>query len=377
MAIGPAAAVRRRCLAISAVNFTEGGPLTVLRNFVAAACEVLPPDWDIVVFVHDRRLLSAARARLIEIPHTKRSWRLRILVEYRRFRQYARTLQPDLWVSLHDMSPDVGAVPQVVYCHNPVAFHRLTLREAFFQPTLLVFRLAYAWLYRINLHRNRAVIVQQSWLRDEFRRWVRPGTQIIVAHPVVPATFTMASRSRATDSQRATFLYPTLPRPYKNVELICHAVEKLESAGGWHSEVLITLEGTENRYARWLLRRVRSLNSVRLIGRQSAEQMRERYLEADCLLFPSRLETWGLPITEAKSHGLPMFVANLPYARETVGDYESADFIDIDDPDALAAKLLAFQHGRFNFEPVSFPQPAAPFVSGWAELIALLTGSIA
>jgi glycosyltransferase involved in cell wall biosynthesis len=276
---------------------------------------------------------------------------------------------------MHDMSPNVGTVPQVVYCHNPVAFHRLTLREAFFQPTLLVFRLAYVWLYRINLHRNRAVIVQQCWLRDEFRRWVRPGTQIIVAHPVLPAT-SMASRRRATAGQRATFLYPTLARPYKNVELICQAVEKLESAGGWHSEAVITLDGTENRYARWLLRRFRSLSSVRFIGRQSAEQMRERYLEADCLLFPSRLETWGLPITEAKQHGLSMFVADLPYARETVGDYAHADFIDIDDATALAGKLLAFQQGRFKFEPARFGQPAPPFVSGWTGLITLLVRTV-
>ena len=36
-------------MVVSAVNFTEGGPLTVLREFVAAACETLPLEWNIVV----------------------------------------------------------------------------------------------------------------------------------------------------------------------------------------------------------------------------------------------------------------------------------------------------------------------------------------
>jgi glycosyltransferase involved in cell wall biosynthesis len=368
--------VIRRCLVVSAVNFTEGGPLTVLKEFVDSACSVLTADWDIVVFVHDRRLLSATRPRLIEIPYAKGSWIRRLWVEWYEFRGHARILQPDLWVSLHDISPNVGSVPQAVYCHNPAPFFRLRLRDALFEPTVLFFRLGYAWLYRINIKRNRAVIVQQSWLRDEFRKWVEKPTEIIVAHPAAASDTDSRRGWRKTAKGPATFFYPALPRALKNHELLCRAVEQLEAHTPWRSQVILTVDGTENRYARWLKARYGRLRTVRFVGRQSSVQMQERYAEADCLVFPSRMETWGLPITEARRHQLPMFVADLPYAKETVGSYHAVDFIDVDDDDALARKLLAFQDGDLQFRPTFSGPPEQPFASDWTGLIRMLVSGL-
>lgn len=367
--------MRRRCLAISAVNFTEGGPLTVLQEFVEAACQALPPEWEIVAFVHDRRLLTSPRARAIEIPYTKYSWLRRLWFEWHELRAYSRQLQPDLWVSLHDISPNVGNARQVVYCHNPVPFFRMRARDAYFEPTVFLFRLGYGALYRRNIGKNFAVVVQQSWLRAEFAKWTKPHTKIIVAHPSIPRLETGHDSVRRV-AGRAVFLYPALPRAFKNIELIARAVEMLERQNDWRSEVVLTIDGSENRYARWLHSKFGKLKTLRFEGRQSREQMRRRYEAADCLLFPSRLETWGLPITEAKQHGLPMFVANTAYARETVGTYDRVEFIDIDDHVALARKLLLFQSGEFPFQPTHGQVPESPFAPDWASLLEHLTAGL-
>ena len=365
-----------RRLVVSAVNFTEGGPLTVLREFVDAACSVLSSDWEIIVFAHDRHLLSATRPRVIEIPYAKRSWARRLWVEWYEFGRHARALQPHLWVSLHDISPNVGRTPQAVYCHNPAPFFRPRLRDAFFEPTGLLFALGYGWLYRINIKRNRSVVVQQSWLRDEFRKWTKGRTEIIVAHPSAALAVDGGPTCRKCNGA-ATFLYPALPRPFKNIELVCRAVEELEKIDSWHSEVILTVEGNENRYARWLKKRFGTLRTVRFMGRQSREQMQHWYARAHCLVFPSRMETWGLPITEAQQHRLPMFVADVPYARETVGNYAAVDFVDVNDYRDLGEKLLAFQQGRFVFSPALTQQPTQPFVSDWAGLVRRLIATAA
>jgi glycosyltransferase involved in cell wall biosynthesis len=359
----------RRCLVVSAVNLTEGGPLTVLRAFVDAACEVLPSEWEIVVFAHDESLLSADRPKIIRLPRTKRSYVRRLWVEWFEFRRHAVRLAPDLWISLQDISPRVGKVPQVVYCQNPSPFYKMRPRDAIFEPTLLMFWLAYKWLYRINLARNRAVIVQQSWLREEFRRWVGHATTIIVAHPYTSVKIETRARRALRIKGAAKFLYPALPRAFKNVELLCRAAEELEGEGHWQSEIALTIDGTENRYARWLKRRFGRLRTVRFAGRQSDVQMRAMYGEADCLLFPSRLETWGLPISEAKQYDLPMFIADLPYAKETVGTYPHVEFVDIEDHRALARKLRLFQDEEFEFRPAVFATPESPFAPDWKSLI--------
>lgn len=370
----------RRCLVVSAVNFTEGGPLTVLREFVDAACEVLPAQWQICVFVHDKSLLHNSRPQLFEIPHTKHSWLRRLRVEWFEFRAHARRLRPDLWISLHDISPNVGRFPQAVYCHNPSPFFRMGWRDVVFEPSLLAFQLGYAFLYRIRLSRNRAIVVQQSWLRDEFRRWVGGSTQIIVAHPSAPVAAAgndgAAPRRGRGSPGRARFLYPALPRAFKNFELIGNAVERLEMDPGWDSEVVITIRGDENRYARWLYRRFAKLRTLRFVGRQTREQMNGLYASADCLLFPSRMETWGLPITEAKQLQLPMLVADLPFARETVGNYAAVDFVAIHDAAQLARKMLAFQQGTLVFEPTTRAFPEPPFVQDWHGLVRLLAALV-
>jgi glycosyltransferase involved in cell wall biosynthesis len=366
--------VTRRCLAISGVNLTEGGPLTVLQEFVDACCELLSADWEIVVFVHDRRLFAATRPRYIEVPHAKKSWLRRLRVEWCELRTHSVRIKPDLWVSMHDITPLVGRVPQAVYCHNPAPFFPLRFLEVWFEPSLLPFRLMYKPVYWLSIKRNFAVIVQQAWLRDEFTKWTGDKTEIIVAHPHEPET--AAPPKQRNSPRSARFLYPALPRPFKNMELICRAVELLERDERWCGEVVLTVDAIENRYARWLWSRFGQLKTVRFVGRQSREQMELRYADADCLLFPSRRETWGLPVTEAKQRGLPMFVAALPYARETVGDYDRVEFIDINDHRALAGKMLAFQEGKFEFKPACIATPGPPFVSGWPSLIhALLEGA--
>ncbi len=361
-----------RCLVVSAVNFTEGGPLTVLQDFVRAACETLPEGWKIVALVHDRRLLSNERVQTIEVPYTKHSWLRRVWFEWYELRGYSQRLRPNLWVSLHDISPNVGRVRQAVYCHNPAPFFRIRFRDAFLEPSLLIFRFAYKWLYRFNIKKNYAVIVQQSWMRAQFRKWTDANTRILVAHPSEPRQ-AATQRVRSGSHADVNFLYPALPRVFKNFELLCLAARHLERTGGWNGSMIFTIDGTENRYARWLTKHYGDLNTIKFIGRQSRGDMLLRYSEADCLLFPSRLETWGLPITEAKQRGLPMFVADLPYARESVGTYDKADFIDVDDHVALAAKLTAFQHGEFRFRSAHGEAPDPPFVSGWGNLIEALT----
>lgn len=357
-----------RRLVVSGVNLVEGGPLSVLQRFLAA-CEKLPPEWQIVAFVHSRALVASTRIQLIEIPYTRGSWLRRLATEWFGFRRYAKELKPDLWVSLHDITPRIGAVRQVVYCHNPVPFFRLRPRDVWFEPPRFFFCLGYPFVYRLNIRRNAALIVQQSWLREAFRQWVGPETPIIVAYPAGAAEAPMVERRR---SSGATFLYPTLPRPFKNVELLCKAVEELERHNAWRSVLTLTLSGTENRYARWLRRRFGHLCTVTFIGRQTQEQMGQRYRESDCLLFPSRMETWGLPITEARQYGLPIFAADLPYAHETVGDYDQVEFIDLEDYMSLADKLLRFQEGSFTFRAARFEAPTGPFAHNWDELVALL-----
>lgn len=366
------AARTTRRVVVSAVNFTEGGPLTVLRDCLRAAVATLPDEWEIVALVHDTALVKEPRVRLVPFPQAKGSWAKRLTLEWRGFEQHFRDEPVDLWLSLHDVTPRVQARRQAVYCHNPAPFYDLPWHEARLEPKLWLFNRFYAYLYGAFIRRNRWVIVQQQWIRKAFT--TRFGAlPVVVAHPDVklpPADGSGMPVGAANGP--CVLLYPTLPRVFKNVETVMEAMHRLAATGQTGIELRVTINGEENPYARWLHERFRGTPGVRFVGRQTPEQMAQQYREASAVLFPSKLETWGLPISEAKAWRKPLLVADLPYAHETVGTHDQVAFLPATDVGAWAQAIAALAQGHSRVEPTTGTPVPEPFAPTWPALWQLL-----
>lgn len=351
---------------VSAVNFTEGGPLTALRDCLSAADSVLSDNWEIVALVHDSRLFDIPRVRFIEFPRSKFSWSSRLFHEFWRFHALSLELKPDVWLSLHDISPRVSVLRQVVYCHNPAPFYKPRLADLWWEPRFLLFTLFYRYLYRFNIHANDLVVVQQDWIRQEFKRMFNVKN-VLVAHPVL--VHQTAQKSGDSVKKPGVFLYPALPRVFKNFEVLCEAARLVRQQVGDIFEVRLTLNGDESKYAAYIKSHYGDIPAVKFIGRQNSQQMALQYQEADVVVFPSRLETWGLPISEAQAFGKPIIVSDLPYAHESVGNYARAVFFNPLDSKQLAAIMLAYLQGELKFNPHSQPVISSPFAPNWESLI--------
>ena len=355
-------------IVISAVNITEGGALQILRDCLASAVNFFPEEYEIIAIVNNSLLVNIPRVRFITIASAKKSWIHRLYWEWFGFMRISRDVDPLLWFSLHDVTPRVRSVVQAVYCHNPSPFYKVSLFEAFMQPSFLFFNLLYSRLYSLLIKRNACVVVQQSWLRDEFIRRFGP-LPIVVAYPSLP-TFII---DRSTKSHaNFVFVYPAFPRVFKNVETLCRAAEILFDRAVFDFEVKLTLSGSENRYSRWILAKYSHLACVRFIGQQKQEDMGFLYSQSDALVFPSKLETWGLPISEAKAYRLPLLLPELPYARETVGNYDLVEFFRPDSSEALASIMESMIRGTWMPSVSCNEKPFPPFSSDWESLWQLL-----
>ena len=56
------------------------------------------------------------------------------------------------------------------------------------------------------------------------------------------------------------------------------------------------------------------------MGRVSDEELVRLYNQADCFVFPSLYEGFGLPPLEAMACGCPVLVSDIPVEREVCGD---------------------------------------------------------
>jgi glycosyltransferase involved in cell wall biosynthesis len=244
----------------------------------------------------------------------------------------------------------------------------MPLFERLRAPKIALIRAIYDVLYRFTIPKTAMVVVQQEWVRRALvQRYGLVWT--VVAHPVDGD----AERSRpeifADKLGMREILYPLSPHPYKNAELACRAVAMLEESTPGRYHLLLTIRGDENGYARWLFAQFAACRAIEFGGPLPHAALQRRYQQSHLLLFPSRTETWGLPITEAKVAGLGIIAADLPYAHETVGAYDAAGFVDPDDPQELAAMIQGCWEGNSLLKSVPTSHPSEPYVATWNDLI--------
>jgi hypothetical protein len=211
-------------IVISAINFKNGGPLSILQDCLGFLQENKLHEYHVIALVHDKSLLNNVEGiEFIEFPKAIRSYFYRLYYEYIYFDKLSKTLKPYLWLSLHDMTPNVKADIRAVYCHNPSPFFKLNLKQALFDPTFVLFNLFYKYVYRINIRKNDFVIVQQDWLRVIFKK-LYSVTSVIVAYPDSKAVIGVSKRE---PKEMCTFFFPTLPRFFENIEVVVEAITML------------------------------------------------------------------------------------------------------------------------------------------------------
>lgn len=367
----------KRKIVISAINLFEGGTLSVLKDCLYSIenNDQFNND-EFIALVHKKSLFEKnkyKKIKFIEFPYSRKSYLYRLYYEFFYFKKFAKVNKVNFWISLHDISPNLVNVPQVVYCHNPTPFNKIDLKDLFVQPTIFFFSLFYSYLYSINIKKNKYVIVQQLWIKNEFhKKFGLELNKIIIAKPQEPK-ITIVENELKLDPTTVQFVFPTFPRVFKNIEIIAEAVIVLNNQGINKFIVNLTIDGTENKYSKLIYKKYSHLECLNFIGLQTREKVYELYGESNCLLFPSKLETWGLPISEYKQFDKPIIVADLPYAKETVAHYNKAKFFDPNSPVSLAncMKEIIFNKDiSFDkMEEVLYPKP---YVENWESLIQLI-----
>ena len=69
------------------------------------------------------------------------------------------------------------------------------------------------------------------------------------------------------------------------------------------------------------------------------------------MLFPSYLETFGLPVLEAKNMKAIVFASDMPFCHEILDGYENAYFYKIDDKEKLASYMKGVILGELKYVP--------------------------
>ena len=113
-------------IVLSGVNFVEGGPLSVFKDALQELADHYASRYEIVALVHRRNLFDIENVTYIEFPRSSHHGLGAFTLSTGVCARSVDGFGPYLWLSMHDMTPNVTAEVRAVYCHNPSPFYRLS-----------------------------------------------------------------------------------------------------------------------------------------------------------------------------------------------------------------------------------------------------------
>jgi glycosyltransferase involved in cell wall biosynthesis len=192
---------------------------------------------------------------------------------------------------------------------------------------------------RSVLRAATGVVVTSEWTRRQIlTRYAVPAGRVHVARPGADR---VAALPRPV---RGHLICVGVLSHHKGQDLLVEALADLADQD-WHCELAGSLDRDPD-FVGHLQTRIRRLgydHRVRLSGILTGAALSQAYTTADLLVAPSRSETYGMTVTEALAHGLPVIAAavgGLPEAFGAAADGTGpGQLIPPGDPAALAAAL--------------------------------------
>ncbi len=135
------------------------------------------------------------------------------------------------------------------------------------------------------------------------------------------------------------FLYVGNRKPHKNLPLLFRALSRSRLP----EEFRLLLVGGPDPQTDREIRRWRVENRVVYAGSVEEKDLPSVYRGASALLFPSRLEGFGLPVLEAMACGCPVLSSRIPAVEEVAG--ETVVYFSPEDPDSWAGAFEMIARG--------------------------------
>ncbi len=148
------------------------------------------------------------------------------------------------------------------------------------------------------------------------------------------------------------FVYIATGEPYKNHEKLILAWVELAGCGIFPSLYLTVNKNTHPSLCSWI-EEISLKHNLKLtnLGFVPREEILSLYQKATALIFPSLVESFGLPLVEADQLGLPIIASELDYVRDVVCPKETFN------PESTISIVRAVR--RF----LCRPEPATPLLA--------------
>ena len=319
---------------VNAISAEKGGALSNLQEAYTEALQNPQNEW---IFITGKAIIEPTdRITVLRFPTAKKSWFHRFWFDTFKYRSLLAQYIPNE-IYNYDVFQRSKKITAKYYYFATNVLYYTNIKFKFSESKALWTRQNILCHFAFHSIRSADIVVVESkWMKPLIAEKVgiSPNRIIVKEHKT---TLEIVTRDTFIYTSEY-FFYPTSPLVYKNTQIIIDAALLLAQKGK-KPVFVITLCGDENNHIKYLKMRCESEKlNVLWIGRLNKQQMQRAYSKCT-LIFPSYLETVGLPLIEAKSFQRNIICADLDYAHCTLEDYSNALYFDYQDADALAHKI--------------------------------------
>jgi glycosyltransferase involved in cell wall biosynthesis len=293
------------------------------------------PDLEFVAFVSAEAAdIDLGPVQVVDAGVSGSARIRRILAEQRRLPRLVRRHGIDLLHSLGSSAPRHAGAVSVVTIHD-------VIYARFPEAHTLAMRMGQRIVIPSAARSADRVITPSAASADEITEQLGiPRERIDVIHeagkPPGPASPEPELRRKFALGEAPVVLSVSSRRPHKNVPRLMEAFARVEV----DPPPMLAIPGYETSFEDDVQRRATELGiaeRVRFLGWLRDDDLEGLYSLAECFVFPSLAEGFGLPVLEAMQRGLPVacsFAGPLP---EVGGD--AVKYFDPLDPAAIASAL--------------------------------------
>lgn len=326
----------------------SGGALSVLDDFYneVRSHEDININW--VFVISKPKLKETANIKVLRFPYIKKSWFHRLYFDTIVAPKLIKEYNVDKIFSLQNVTIPFTNIIQVLYVHQPLPFvnYKFSIREN-----------GLFWIYQNIIGKKiinsmkiaDQVIVQTEWMKKaSIERSMINKEKVHIVPPIIKIDNQNFFENK--EESLSTFFYPASAVTYKNHDLIVQACKQLKKETDINYKVIFTLNGNENKSILKLYKEIdKQQLPIEFRGSMSREQVFELYTKS-ILIFPSYIETFGLPLLEAKFHMSIIFASDCAFSHEILDGYNNVYFFNPFDANTLSNLMLKSLQGNIKYK---------------------------
>ncbi|MDT2764687.1 glycosyltransferase [Enterococcus asini] len=341
---------------VNDIAASTGGAISILQDLYD---DILKNDSDNEwCFMLSNEYVQAKNNVNILLFEKEKKYRIiRTLFDYIYGRIIVNKLKPDVYVTLQNTATLGVKAKQIVYLHQTLpfqfeknfSFFRTKERKSAFYQHVIGF------FIKDTLKRSKTtVFVQSNWLKATLKKEM--NNKIIVVPPKVKPV----NNDFDYNSRNKTFFYPGTHIIYKNHEIIFDAVDELVHRGYKNFKVVLTIDKPQELNS--------NLQIYEFLGNISRENVIQHY-RSSVLIFPSYIESYGLPLKEAQMTKSLIFASNTSFSNEILKTYPNAYFFSPFQKDELVNLMQKQIDGKIEYNKIDLDEDISEGESLFSSII--------